>query len=87
MDLDAWGIRTVTARLIGQMAGLLPAITGPLALWAPGRPGEDADMEFGVVVTTVILFALLLATAGGYAAARILMHAADTGTGSRPDDR
>lgn len=58
-----------------------------MTLWALLRWGEDADMEFGVVVTTVILFALLLATVAGYVAARILMHAADTGTGGRSDDR
>lgn len=34
-------------------------------------------MEFGVVFTTVILFALLLATGAGFVAARVLMHAAE----------
>lgn len=46
-------------------------------------------MEFAIVFTTVILFALLLATGAGFVAARILMHAADTGAarGGRSDDR
>jgi len=35
-------------------------------------------MEFGVVLSTVILFALMLATVAGFVAARVLMHAADT---------
>lgn len=35
-------------------------------------------MEFGVVLTTVIVFALVLATVAGFLAARVLMHAAET---------
>jgi hypothetical protein len=35
-------------------------------------------MEFGVVLTTLIVFALLLATVAGFVAARVLTHAAAT---------
>jgi hypothetical protein len=35
-------------------------------------------MEFGVALTTVVLFALMLATVAGFIAARVLMHAAET---------
>ncbi len=34
-------------------------------------------MEFGVVLTIVILFALVLATVTGFIAARVLTHAAE----------
>ena len=34
-------------------------------------------MEFGIVLVTVIVLALLLATVAGFAAARVLMHAAE----------
>jgi len=46
-------------------------------------------MEFGVVLSTVILFALMLATVAGFVAARVLMHAADTRSpqGGEFDDR
>jgi hypothetical protein len=46
-------------------------------------------MEFGVVLSTVILFALMLATVAGFVAARVLMHAADTRSphGGRSNDR
>ena len=33
-------------------------------------------MEFGIVLGTVIVLALVLATVAGFAAARFLMHAA-----------
>ena len=35
-------------------------------------------IEFGVVLSTVILFALILATVACFVVARVLMHAADT---------
>jgi hypothetical protein len=35
-------------------------------------------MDFGLVLPTLILFALLLATVAGFVAARVLMHAAET---------
>lgn len=35
-------------------------------------------MEFGIVLGTVIVLALMLATVAGFAAARVLMHAADS---------
>jgi hypothetical protein len=46
-------------------------------------------MEFGILLTTVIVFALLLATIAGFAAARVLMHAAETKSphGGDFDDR
>ncbi len=34
-------------------------------------------MEFGVVLTTLIVFALMLATVAGFIAARVLTHAAE----------
>ena len=34
-------------------------------------------MEFGIVLGTVIVLALMLATVAGFAAARVLMHAAE----------
>jgi hypothetical protein len=34
-------------------------------------------MELGVVLVTVVVFALLLATVSGFLAARVLMHAAE----------
>jgi hypothetical protein len=37
-----------------------------------------SGMEFGVVLATVILFALLVATVAGFVAARVLMRAAET---------
>ena len=47
------------------------------------------SMEFGVVLTTVVIFALLLATVAGFLAARVLMHAAETTSpqGGEFDDR
>jgi hypothetical protein len=36
------------------------------------------DMELGLVLTTVVVFAVLLATVAGFVAARVLMHAAET---------
>jgi hypothetical protein len=36
------------------------------------------DVDINVVVTTVIVFAVLLATVAGFVAARVLTHAADT---------
>lgn len=46
-------------------------------------------MEFGVLLTTVIVFALMLATVAGFLAARVLMHAAETSSakGRGSDDR
>lgn len=46
-------------------------------------------MNFVVVLTTVILVALMLATVAGLVAARVLTHAAETGTpqGGEADDR
>jgi len=35
-------------------------------------------MAINVVLTTVIVFAVLLATVAGFVAARVLMHAAET---------
>jgi len=45
-------------------------------------------MEFGVVLTTLILFALVLAIVAGFVAARVLTHAAQTKSpgGGDPDD-
>jgi hypothetical protein len=34
-------------------------------------------MSFGIVLTTVILFAVMLATVAGFVAARLMMHAAE----------
>lgn len=36
------------------------------------------DMQIDVVLTTVIVFAVLLATVAGFVAARVLMRAAET---------
>lgn len=46
-------------------------------------------MQFGILLTTVIVFALMLATVAGFFAARVLMHAADTRSpqGGEVDDR
>lgn len=35
-------------------------------------------MQFGIVLTTVIVFALMLAIVAGFAAARFLMRASET---------
>lgn len=45
-------------------------------------------MELGVILTTLILFALVLATVAGFVAARVLLHAAATGSshGGKADD-
>jgi hypothetical protein len=45
-------------------------------------------MELGVILTTLIVFALMLATVAGLVAARVLLHAAATGSseGGRADD-
>jgi hypothetical protein len=37
-------------------------------------------MEIGVLLATVVLLALVLATVAGFVAARVLMHAAETGS-------
>lgn len=46
-------------------------------------------MELGLVLTTLIVFAVALATIAGLVAARILMRAAETRSphGGRADDR
>ncbi len=46
-------------------------------------------MYLGVVLTTVIVFALMLATVAGFVAARLMTHAAQTASprGGDPDDR
>jgi uncharacterized protein involved in cysteine biosynthesis len=46
-------------------------------------------MELGLVLTIVVVFALLLATVAGFVAARVLMHAAETGSShaGEPHDR
>ena len=46
-------------------------------------------MEFAIVLATVIVFALMLATVAGFIAARVLMHAAETRSphGGHFDDR
>ena len=38
------------------------------------------DMQIDVVLTTVLVFSVALATVAGFAAARVLMRAADTGS-------
>ena len=43
-------------------------------------------MEIGILLGTVILFGLVLATVAGFVAARVLMHAAET-RGGTPDER
>jgi hypothetical protein len=49
---------------------------------------EDAAMELGVILTTLIVFALMLATIAGFVAARVLLHAAETGSpqGGKPHE-
>jgi hypothetical protein len=37
-------------------------------------------MELGLVLTVMVVFALALATVAGFLAARVLMHAAETGS-------
>lgn len=37
-------------------------------------------MEIGLVLTIMVVFALMLATVAGFVAARVLMHAAETGS-------
>ena len=46
-------------------------------------------MEFGIVLSTVILFAVMLAIVAGFATARFLMRASETGLprGGSSDDR
>jgi len=50
-------------------------------------------MEFGILLGTVIVLSLMLAAIAGFAAARVLMHAAETGSpghggrGEGPNDR
>ncbi|MHB8630992.1 MAG: hypothetical protein ACYC9W_03600 [Candidatus Limnocylindria bacterium] len=46
-------------------------------------------MELEILLTTVIVFALLLATVAGFVAARVLMRAAETRSprAGEPDDR
>jgi hypothetical protein len=39
---------------------------------------EDAGMDLGLALPTVILFALMLATIAGFIAARFLTHAAQS---------
>jgi hypothetical protein len=43
-------------------------------------------MELGILLATVVLFALVLATVAGFIAARVLMHAAET-QGGGSDER
>ena len=59
------------------------------ALVASGRQPEDALMELGLTLTTVIVFAVILATVAGFVAARVLMRAAQSGSshGGGPYDR
>ena len=47
------------------------------------------DMEFGVVLMTVIVFALVLAVVAGFGAARFLMHASEgrSAQGRQTNDR
>lgn len=46
-------------------------------------------MQFGIVLTTVIVLAVILAIVAGFAAARFLMRASETGSprGGTSDDR
>jgi hypothetical protein len=45
-------------------------------------------MDLGIVLGTLIIFALILAIGGGFVAARFLSHAAQQGTrGAHPRDR
>jgi hypothetical protein len=44
-------------------------------------------MDFGIVLMTVILFAVMLATVAGFVAARVLMHAAETRSPRRRESR
>jgi uncharacterized protein involved in cysteine biosynthesis len=46
-------------------------------------------MEIGLVLTIMVVFALMLATVAGLVAARVLMHAAETGSSrvGEPHDR
>lgn len=44
-------------------------------------------MEFGIVLGTVIVLALMLATVAGFAAARVLMHAAEARSPGRGGTR
>jgi uncharacterized protein involved in cysteine biosynthesis len=37
-------------------------------------------VELGLVLTIVVVFALIVATVAGFVAARVLMHAAETGS-------
>lgn len=37
-------------------------------------------MELGLVLTIMVVLALILATVAGFVAARVLMHAAETGS-------
>ena len=43
-------------------------------------------MDVGVVLATVVIFALILATGAGFVAARVLTHAADQGSGGDRHD-
>ena len=63
-------------RLAAPAAGVPrdPVTFGPIDFRAASR----RRMEFGVVLSTVIVLALMLATVAGLVVARILMHAADT---------
>jgi len=44
-------------------------------------------MDFRIVLMTVILFAVMLATVAGFVAARVLMHAAEPKSPQRRESR
>jgi hypothetical protein len=44
-------------------------------------------MDLGVILGTVIVFALLLAIVAGFAAARVLMHASEGRSAQRSETR
>lgn len=46
-------------------------------------------VELGIVLTIMVVLALMLATVAGFVAARVLMHAAETGSShaGEPHDR
>jgi hypothetical protein len=46
-------------------------------LTAPAS-AEDADMELGILLAMVIVFAVVVAIISGLVAARVLTHAAET---------
>lgn len=66
-------------RLSSAGGGTVGPTSGDLRpYWPPGAEPKMLGMEFGVVLTTVILFALMLAIVAGLIAALVLMHAAET---------